>query len=66
MENDLVDERVGDIFRRLDGLEWPLVADYVFKYFRTAYFDGYLDGLADEHPLTEEVPMLRYPQLFLP
>ena len=63
---DAVDERVGDLLVKVQGREFPLTLDSVVGFFRAAYLDGYLDAQHDERPLTEEVPMLRYPQLFLP
>ncbi len=63
---DAVDERVSALLVKVSGREFPLTLNAAAGFFRAAYLDGYFDALHDDRPLTEEVPMLRYPQLFLP
>lgn len=49
-----------------DENHFPLTFDVAWTYIRAAYGKGYYDALADGAPLTEEVPMLRHPEYFLP
>lgn len=63
---DAVDARVAELLDKVKGREFPLTLNAVSGFFRAAYLDGYLDSINDDWPLTEEFPMLLYPQLFLP
>lgn len=42
-----------------------IVPEIVSKFIRAAYGRGYTDALKDDKPMTEDVPMLTQPMLFL-
>lgn len=64
-----VDERIRDALEELRvrrALNWRIDQDVIQRYMRAVYIDGYFDGLTEDPPLTEEIPMLNHYQLFLP
>lgn len=64
--HDQIDERIRGLLDKLPERGDPVSLKRAVNFMRSAYLDGYVHALTDETPMTEEAPMLRYHELFLP
>jgi hypothetical protein len=61
-----IDARLAELVGELHECQFPMTLEDASRFIRAAFGRGYQDALIDPTPLTEEEPMLKYSNLFLP